>query len=46
LASRPDWLWVNSFNEWVEGTYVEPSALYGDLYLQLTHNFAALFKGQ
>jgi hypothetical protein len=46
LASQPDWLWINSFNEWVEGTYVEPSAAYGDLYLRLTQEFAAQFKGQ
>jgi len=43
-ASGPDWLLVQSFNEWVEGTYVEPSAQYGDLYLQLTREFAAAFK--
>jgi hypothetical protein len=46
LGSSPDWLWVNSFNEWVEGTYVEPGVLYGDLYLQITRELAALFKGQ
>jgi hypothetical protein len=46
LASQPDWLWVNSFNEWVEGTYIEPSVAYGDLYLRLTQTFAAQFKGQ
>ncbi len=43
-ASGPDWLLVQSWNEWVEGTYVEPSAQYGDLYLQLTREFAAAFK--
>ena len=46
LASQPDWLWVNSFNEWVEGTYIEPSVTYGDRYLRLTQAFAAQFKGQ
>jgi hypothetical protein len=46
MASNPDWLWVNSFNEWVEGTYVEPSAAYGNLYLDLTREFAAQFKNQ
>jgi hypothetical protein len=46
LASQPDWLWVNSFNEWVEGTYVEPSELYGDIFLQLTREFAGRFKAQ
>jgi hypothetical protein len=46
LASNPDWLWVSSFNEWVEGTYIEPSVLYGDFYLQMTRELTALFKGQ
>ena len=44
LASQPDWLWVNSFNEWVECTHIEPSAAYGDLYLQLTRQFVQQFK--
>jgi hypothetical protein len=46
LASQPDWLWVNSFSEWVEGTYVEPSELYGDIFLQLMREFAGRFKAQ
>jgi hypothetical protein len=46
LASEPDWLWVNSFNEWVEGTYVEPSVSHGELYLQLTRQFAGQFKSR
>lgn len=44
LSSNPDWLWVNSFNEWVEGTYIEPGQFYGDLYLQLTREFAEQFR--
>jgi hypothetical protein len=44
LASQPDWLWINSLNEWVEGTYIEPSVTYNDLYLQLTREFASRFK--
>jgi hypothetical protein len=46
LASSPDWLWINSFNEWVEGTYIEPSVKYGDRAIQLTSEFARQFKGQ
>lgn len=46
IQSAPDWLFVQSFNEWVEGTYIEPSVQYGDRYLQLTQAFAAQFKGQ
>ncbi len=45
LASQPDGLWINSFNEWVEGTYIEPSQQYGERYLQLTREFAARVKG-
>jgi len=44
LASQPDGLWVNSFNEWVEGTYIEPGQLFGDRYLQLTRELTARFK--
>jgi len=46
LASQPDGLWINSFNEWVEGTYIEPSVQYGERYLQLTGELAGRFKGQ
>ena len=46
LASNPDWLFVTSFNEWVEGTYIEPGALYGDRYMEMTRDFITAFKGQ
>jgi len=36
---------VNSWNEWPEGTQLEPSASYGDFYLPLTAAFAARLKG-
>ena len=44
LKSQPDLLWLNSFNEWVEGTYIEPSQHYGDFYLQRTKVLVAQFK--
>ena len=44
LAGNPDWLIVGSFNEWVEGTYIEPSVLYGDKYLQMTREFVQQFR--
>jgi len=44
LKSNPDWLWINSFNEWMEGTYIEPSVLYGDKYMQITREFVERFK--
>jgi hypothetical protein len=43
-ATQPDWIVITSFNEWVEGTMIEPSASYGDLYLNLTHELAMAFK--
>jgi uncharacterized protein YraI len=43
-ATQPDWVVITSFNEWVESTMIEPSASYGDLYLNLTHEMAMAFK--
>ncbi len=45
IASKPDWIVVNSFNEWPEGSYIEPSQAFGNLYLDLTREWAARFKG-
>lgn len=44
MQSLPDVLWINSWNEWVEGTYIEPSVQYGDLYYRMTAEFTAQFK--
>jgi hypothetical protein len=46
INSQPDWILVTSFNEWGEGTQIEPSACYSDpnLYLSLTTELAARFK--
>jgi hypothetical protein len=44
VASRPDWLWLNSFNEWVEGTYIEPGERYGDRYMYLTRELISSWK--
>lgn len=43
LATTPDMIIVNSFNEWVEGSFIEPSAGLGDLYLTLTAQYAQQF---
>ena len=46
LASAPDLLWIHSFNEWVEGSYIEPSQFYGDAYITLTREMAAQYKNR
>jgi hypothetical protein len=44
LRDQPDWVLINSFNQWHSGTEIEPSAEYGEQYLTLTREFAARFK--
>jgi len=41
-----DMLFVKSFNEWIEGTEIEPGATYGDLYLNLTCQYANTYRGR
>jgi hypothetical protein len=45
IDSKPNWVIINSFNEWPEGSYIEPSQAYGNLYLDLTRDWAARFRG-
>jgi hypothetical protein len=35
---------INSWNEWLEGTQVEPSQSYGDLYLHLTRQMSEAYR--
>lgn len=44
IGSNPDWVVITSFNEWPEGTYIEPSDAYGDRFLGLTSAWSARFK--
>ncbi len=43
-ASGANWVIITSFNEWPEGTYIEPSEAYGDFYLKLTRDLIAAWK--
>jgi len=44
LKDAPDWVLINSFNEWHNGTEIEPSSEMGDQYLQMTGTYARRFK--
>jgi hypothetical protein len=44
LKTGGDMLLVKSFNEWIEGTAIEPGATYGDLYLNLTCELATAYR--
>jgi len=41
-----DFLMVQSFNEWIEGTQIEPGTSYGDLYLNLACQYANAYRAR
>jgi hypothetical protein len=44
IQADPDWVVITSWNEWYEGSEIEPSVEYGKKYLRLTEEFARQFK--
>ncbi len=44
IASNPEWVTITSWNEWFEGTQIEPGQGYGSQYLDLTRKYATLWK--
>ena len=44
IIAMPDWILITSFNEWHEGSEIEPSMEYKDRYLKLTRQYAGQFK--
>lgn len=43
-GSKPHWVLITSFNEWHEGSEIEPSVEYGTTYLRLTAEEAATWR--
>jgi len=44
VAANPDWVLITSWNEWHEGSQIEPSFEFGDRELKTTAEFAPKFK--
>jgi hypothetical protein len=46
IEADPHWILITSFNEWHEGSEIEPSLQYGRRYLGLTAGYAKRFKAK
>ncbi len=45
ISSSPDWITITSFNEWFEGSMIEPSKTYNDLYMNITQQYIKQWRG-
>ncbi len=45
INAGADWVNLTSFNEWIEGSQIEPSASYGDQYVNINREWSDRFKG-
>jgi hypothetical protein len=44
LNSNANWILICTFNEWHEGSEIEPSIQFGTTYINITHQYAPLWK--
>ena len=44
IASNPDLVTITSWNEWGEGTAIEPGSSYGNLYLDITRDYTGRLR--
>lgn len=44
IEANPDWILITSWNEWHEGSEIEPSVEHGDRELKITAEFSRKFK--
>jgi len=44
MKAQPDWVLITSFNEWHEGSEIEPSKEDGRFYVELTRKYSETFK--
>ncbi|MBV9709117.1 MAG: hypothetical protein JO125_17120 [Chloroflexi bacterium] len=45
IASNPEMITITSFNEWFEGSMIEPSVTYHTTYLDITRTYAQYWHG-